>query len=369
MKGRSAGAIAILGAATILASAAIQPATAAPAKWLAVQLGAHRFGHLRAPDAIVARAAAKNVGFECGRPSACGESEHSTGAGCGCIDVLPQGPTSFDVARDGSIWVLDGVNNRLLVWRAGSPARTARAVRLPRNLGLGDFALGPRGLIYLSATPRGSGHRKLWALTRTGRVRWQASLAVADRNDVPLRMGPDGVLYAAGRRVDGRPAWTPLTTPAGRPLPLAQQRHRTTGFQPLGGGLRLVASERSSHEVRFTVSNRAGRTVHAWRVTSRTGVAYAWRALTPALVDGDLVVPFDVSRQDKTTFRWEHMIVRLGVDGGARRRFALDAQAAWDPDGSTVLTPLRVGLDGRLYQLRSDPSTGVSVARYSLGSN
>jgi hypothetical protein len=43
-------------------------------------------------------------------------------------------------------------------------------------------------------------------------------------------------------------------------------------------------------------------------------------------------------------------------------RFALDPAALWgDP-----VTALRVGTDGRLYQLRSDPATGVSVAGHAL---
>jgi hypothetical protein len=35
-------------------------------------------------------------------------------------------------------------------------------------------------------------------------------------------------------------------------------------------------------------------------------------------------------------------------------------------DGTGASTPLRVGSDGGLYQLRTDPKTGASVARYSL---
>jgi hypothetical protein len=47
-----------------------------------------------------------------------------------------------------------------------------------------------------------------------------------------------------------------------------------------------------------------------------------------------------------------------------RQRFALDARAVW---GDTPITGVRVGPDGRLYQLRTSPTTGVSVARYSVG--
>ena len=46
--------VALAGLALFLAGPTIQPAGAASIRWLAVQLGVHQFGHLRAPDAIVA---------------------------------------------------------------------------------------------------------------------------------------------------------------------------------------------------------------------------------------------------------------------------------------------------------------------------
>jgi hypothetical protein len=337
----------------------LEPATAAPIKWVSVHLGAHRFGHVRAPDAIVARAGPKGVGFECGKPSACTPNPPS--GGCGCIDVLPQGPASFDVARDGSIWLLDEVNNRLLVWRRGHAAAPARAIRLPRNLGVGDFALGREGTIYVFATPLGQGHRKLWALTATGRVRWQAPIA----RDGLLRLGPGGAVYTALRQEDGRTNWAQLTTAAGRPLPVAVQRRRATPFQPLPRGQRLFTTFISSHEVHFALVDRGGKVVRAWRVTSRTAVGPA-RA-TPALVGDDVVVALDVTRQTKANKNLlEHLVLRLSAHG-ASQRLALDAGVVWDPDGTTTTTPLRIGPDGRLYQLRTNPKTGASIARYRLG--
>src|SRR5439155_25377775 len=66
---------------------------------------------------------------------------------------------------------------------------------------------------------------------------------------------------------------------------------RTEFWHPTGrlaGGLRLSTAQPSSHEVRFTLLDRSGRVVRAWRVTSQTQVAFASRALTPALVGSDL---------------------------------------------------------------------------------
>ena len=103
--------------------------------------------------------------------------------------------------------------------------------------------------------------------------------------------------------------------------------------------------------------------MNAWRVTSRTPVSgsRAW----PALVGGDLVLPLDVTGGHGKAFRWEHLIVRLAPGGGVRQRFSLDARAVWG--GADDGRPLKISSDGNLYQLRTDPKTGVRVAAYSLG--
>jgi hypothetical protein len=327
----------------LLALAVIQSAVAA-AEWSAVPLGTHRFGRLRAPDAVVAHAGPSQVHF----------SQPLPAGGCGCGDGH-DGPKLFDVSRDGSIWVLDGLAHRLLVWRPGQPGRPARTVRLPRNLWPRDFALGPDGTIYLDAG-------KLYALTPGGRIRWSARTTIAIGN-ARLLMGDDGVLYTNSAGNPPPVVWTPLTTPAGRPLSLAVQRRRKSPLQPLSGGLRLRTQWRSNHDVRFETVDRGNRVVNAWRVTSRTPVMgmRAW----PTLVGGDLVVPFDVTRGTGRELLWEHLVVRLAPGGAVRQRFSLDARAVWgDEDAST---PLRISADGNLYQLRTRPATGVRIAAYSLG--
>ena len=73
-------------------------------------LGKHKFGDLRAPEGIVAKAnpgsGPGEVCFECPAEGTCAE------------------PTSFDIAADGTVWVADPTNHRL--W-AGTPG-----VRPPR---------------------------------------------------------------------------------------------------------------------------------------------------------------------------------------------------------------------------------------------
>jgi hypothetical protein len=332
---------------------------------LRVSLGTHRFGHLSAPSAIVARTGPKNVGFvgcteDAAKRTLCADgSERPQGGGCGCGEPS-YGPSSFDIARDGSIWLLDEVNHRLLAWQSGRPGTFDRSVPLPQNLSVSDFTLGPGGTIYFYATDHvGPGHSNLYAFTSTGRLRWK----VPAHGSPPLRIGPDGAVYTPfgfPLADQVRSAWTPLTTPVGRPLSVAEQRRRTSPFQLLAGGLRLVTTQPSGHEVRFGLINPAGELVRAWRVTSRTEL-YPTTA-TAALVGGDLVVGADMSRPNQ----WEHVVLRLAPSGGTRFQLAFDAHALW---GSLDLpaTPLRIGPDGRLYQLRTRPATGASIARYSLG--
>jgi hypothetical protein len=313
------------------------------AREIQVALGRHRFGHLRAPDAIVARATQAQVRLSC------------------CADPPGgDGPSSFDVGPDGSIWLLDRLNHRVLVWRRGVSGRAARSVPLPRNLAVEDVALGPGGTIYARATDlSASGRSGLYAFTPRGRIRWYTPLP----SGIPtsqLQLGPDGVVYASTTcglgcaPFGGNALWVPLTTPEGAPLTPAERTRRATPFEPLPGGLRLV-SELSYTVARFALIDRSDNVVRAWRVTSTTQLG-AVRA-APALAAGRLVVPLDVS----AGARWEQLVVRLAPTGGSA--FALAARPVL---GGNLLAPLRVGPDGRLYQLRTDVKTGATVAAYSL---
>jgi hypothetical protein len=308
-------------------------AGASTIKWISVPLGTHRFGQIQRPEAVVARAGPSEVGFK-------------KSSGCGCADG-PAGPVLFDVSRGGSIWVFDVLNHRFLVWQRGRPAHPARKLAFPK-LDIRDFVLGRNGTIYLYAVyaepPAGDSGANLWALSPRGKVLWRAKALTGNS----LRVGPSGAVYSVGAR--SASSWTPLTTPGGRPLSLAQQRRGTTSFQPLGGGLHVVATQVGPHETHFALADKKGAIVKAWRVTSRTQITVS-RALTPALVDHDLVAAVDASRGART----EHLVLRLSANG---------MQALRSLDGTTTTT--RVGPDGRLYQLVASPKTGLRIARYSL---
>ena len=288
----------------------------------------------RTPQAIVARAGPNDVGFIRGQEGG------------------SFGPWSFDIARDGSLWLLDEVNDRLLVWQPGLPGRPARTVPLPFKAAV-ELALGPDGTVYVTSWPAQEPHY-LYALTSSGQVRWK-TLDTAETFRGRLLMGTDGVLYA-----EKDAAWAPMTDTHGRPLPVTEQRRRTSPYQPLPGGLRLATTSPSSHERRFTLLNQAGQAVRAWRVTSQTELGGLIGL--PTLLGDDLVVTFAVTQQTTTRFLYEYLVVRLAPAGGTRQRFALDARALW----GDKQTELRVGPDGQFYQLRSSPTTGVQIARYSL---
>jgi hypothetical protein len=82
-------------------------------------------------------------------------------------------------------------------------------------------------------------------------------------------------------------------------------------------------------------------------------------------VGGDLVVQLTVSRKQGGRLVSEYEVLRLTAKG-LGKRLALAADAVWGEAGAPSVTALRVGPDGRLYQLRTNPRTGVTIARYSL---
>jgi hypothetical protein len=159
-----------------------------------------------------------------------------------------------------------------------------------------------------------------------------------------------------------RETWIPVATPAGQPISAAEQRQRT-GPEPVGGGLRLVshifAPVGAGHSVRFALIDRHGSVVRSWRVNSRSPIA---GARTLGVIGRQPVVLLDIQNLNRRPVAWDYVVLRLGAHGAVARLSVRHAVY-----GDNLLADVRVGPDGRLYQLRSDPSVGVSVVRYSLG--
>lgn len=331
------------------------------AKPFVVRLGSGR-GEARAPEAVVARAPASAVGWRDPPPG----------------EGLKAGPQTFLVARDGSIWLEDEINNRLLVWRPGAPDAIARVVPLPAGSDGSDLAFGPGGSLYLTRIV-GVGtktHIVLDRLAPSGTRVWEAKLGGVYSpfaktfvlgNNAPLRRGPDGALYCLafmGMFGADEWGWMPATTPSGRPLdPAAQRRGTRWPFEPVAGGLRLIGPELyaprddvAAHELRYALVDRHGRVARAWRILSDTGIDL--HLTVTEVVAGDPVVFLD-RYGDGAAPGYE--VLRLGRHG-LRDRFSLP-RALW---GDTALPDLRVGPDGKLYALATSPATGVAVARYAL---
>jgi hypothetical protein len=308
---------------------------------IVVQLGVHKFGDLREADATVAIAGQDDVGFY--------ESPNGEGDS--------YGPASFEVAPDGAIWLLDSINYRLLVWQ---PGRSNESARVPLPLGIADFALGLDGTIYATYPDPESETKTLGlaALSPTGELLWTAPTIIEIFN-AELLAGPDGAIYAFG--ADESRAWTPLTTPDGRVLAIDKQRKGTTPYQPLAGGQRLTREYVSPTEQRFTLSDKAGRPVHTWLVASDTEIASNFTVA--GLVDGDLVVALDVLELTEKAYLWEYLVLRLSPTGEIQQQFSLDRRAVW---GDDLFAGVRLGPDGHLYQLSTDPTTGASVGRYLI---
>jgi hypothetical protein len=329
-----------------------------------VRLGKHVFGAPASPEAVVAHAAATDVGWQMPPP----------GQG-------PQfGPQTFLVGADGSIWLDDSLGNRLLVYGPGDPNTVVHTVPLPWGSADSDKALGPAGSVYVTGVA-GHGLSARPVLSRIagdGRILWRSKLAsgfaesgafVAGANS-QLRVGPSGnVYYLAGMFgfPGGEFAWMPVATRLGAAIAPAGQRAGTHWpFQPVGGGLRLVSEvytaveDGAPREARYALVDRRGRLVRSWRVLSKTDINFTFT--TPELVGGDLVVTLDPTEFVGGDFHWEHEVLRLG-QSGLVARLSL-ARTAF---GDTILADVRIGRDGRVYELASSPDTGVTVNRYALG--
>ncbi len=324
-----------------------------------VNLGVHRFGGARAPDAVVARAGAADVQFQ------------TTG------DAF--GPQTFVVGRDRSVWLNDGLNQRLLAWPPGHPNAAPRPLRLPHFSPDTDFALGPAGTVYAAwwDTSVAPPLVRLDRLNATGKVLWQSTLASQVTNS-RLRVGPDGTLFFTTGMPGGpggETQWAPAATPAGRPLSLKQQLAGRSWAEQMPGGLQLLSVSmapcqcgenprgESRREIRFALIDRHGRLVRSWRVLSRTTISMGGSYTTPELVGGDPVVVLDATAGTGKAFKWEYEVLRLAPNGGTDARFSLRRVVY----GDNSLADVRIGPGGNLYQLGSAPATGVAVGRFSLG--
>ena len=329
-----------------------------------IRLGKHHFGDPAPHGTVVGRARADQVGWQIPPED------------CGCGPSF--GPETFLVGRDGSVWLDDGLNNRLLGWNAGRPDSIVRTVPLPDRSADHDVALGPNGTFYVTGVQGqgASAHFVLYRIGPAGRVIWKSRLAGSPSDfssfnlgdNSQLRTGPDGTLYLLAGMMGlpgGEWGWMPVATASGHMIaPAAQRRGTYWPDQPMAGGMRLISEAYTAkvdgpvREMRYALLDRRGRLVRSWRVTSKTDINPDFA--TPALVGGRPAVVLDVS--DAAAGKMEYLVLRLGPHG-ASSRFTLPRLIY----GDNLLADVRIGPGGRLYQLATSPQTGVVISRFSLG--
>jgi hypothetical protein len=212
-----------------------------------VDLGSHTFGHDRAPDDRVVRA---QWGSDVGEVGFAGSRELGF-----------SGPSSFDVAADGTVAVLDQVNDRVERWsRAG-----IEATNLQVSGGLADFALEPDGTMDVLEPPnRTTPVPVLRSFRGDGSPLWVQRLS--DRTWAKLAAGP------LGPTVQQQPSeqWLPVAE-HGAALDRPAQAVRGRPGRPFANGREVVVERVGAGELRL--AEIAGDAlVRSWRITSTTSL-------------------------------------------------------------------------------------------------
>jgi hypothetical protein len=250
--------------------------------------GAADLGVVRASDGVVARL-----------PYGDGVSEVGRIGGVG--DEQPLGPSSFDVATDGSLRVADWVHRRVLVLSARGEVR--RVVPLPVERPV-DLAVGASGELALTTLGLGA---TAFELGPDGRVvgRYRVETGVAER--IVVTPGGPHVWVGPGQ-------WAPVRSSAGVPLPAAAQSRGLAPAVPGRDGAVALSQDLSGGRVAFVWARPDG---------SRAGAVLRLQGGTQAGVD---------------------YFVRGTPDGGA-----IAARGLWSDEGEAVAL-LRFAPDGALVE-------------------
>jgi hypothetical protein len=308
---------------TLPAGGAAAPQRSLPlARAVTIPLGTHRFGATRAADDRVVDAPwgsdVGQVGLE-GPPGG-----------------LRLGPSSFDVAADRTVVVLDGANRRLERWTATK----ASAVHVDVDGAVDDFALAPDGSAYVVD---GRGRPPLLRhLGRDGRL--IAAEALPERTWSQLRMSPDGPV------VHQEPSEQWLR--AAPTLDRAEKIRSGRAGRPLADGSELVVLRTGVGELRLA-RVVGGRVRSAWRILSDTPLGEVQLAQTMGSRVVAVVKAFD---DDQDEF-----VVLILEGRGLVRQFAVRS-AEWA--AGAPLARFRLG-GSLLYQLGSRPE-GAFVDRFDL---
>jgi hypothetical protein len=289
-----------------------------------VRLGLHRFGAVRATDERVVSA-----------PWGAGVGEVGLGGSPGGLRV---GPSSFDVAPNGTVVVLDGENARLERWEPGAVSTAHADV----DGAVGDMALAPDGTSYVVG---GGREPVLHHLGRDGRALGDEPLV--DRTWSQLRMGPSGPLV----QEEPSEQWLDAAPGLGR----AKQARSGRAGRELRDGSEVVVLRTGVGELRVA-RVVDGRVRAAWRIISGTPLG----EVQLAEPTGNRMVVVVKTYTDAAD---EFLVLTL--DGhGVVAQFSVPS-AEWAA-GAPLARFRLVG--SSLYHLGSGPD-GAFVDHYDLGVN
>lgn len=293
-----------------------------------VRLEAHLFGAARNADIRVARAAwgtqAGEVGLEQGR------------------NLAPIGGSAFDVDRNGTVYVLDEANRRLLRWPKGAGAPTDLPLSI--NGTLADMSIDGEGTIHVLETVNGQGRAPLLRVfDRNGAAR--DATEVGERAS-QVRIGPAGPVVL--QHPSGQ--WMAAAID-GRPLTPSDQKRSGRAGRPFPGGSEVVVLS-TGNEIRAALVDASGAR-RTWRVTSETPFAEVQLAEP---LGNRLLLVTRVYTDDRDEF-----LVLILDQSGVRRSFSLDSS-----DWAETAPLSRFRLAGlSLFQLGSTPA-GLFVDRFDL---
>jgi hypothetical protein len=294
-----------------------------------VGLGTHVFGSARAPVARVVRARWGS-----------GPREAGLSGGPASLRI---GPSSFDVAPDGTVTLLDGVNKRIARWRDGHAVSTV-PVDVPAATN--DLAVAGDGTIYvLDGTSTARSTPLLRTFSSAGAL--IQARHIADRTWSQLRIGPRGPVV----QQEPSEQWMPAKDGAA-PLDRVAQARAAASGRPLPDGAQLVVLRVGTGDVR--VARVVGGAVRAsWRIVSDTPLG----EVQLAEQSGDRLV-LVVKAYTETQDEFEVVV----LDGrGTVQQFAVPSDQWAD---AAPLAYFR--LAGRsLYKLGTDPGEAF-VDRYEL---
>jgi hypothetical protein len=293
-----------------------------------IRLGAHSFGQVRRADARVV------------------EASWGSGAGelglSGSRELGFAGPSAFDVATNGAVTVLDGVNGRVVRSVGGRPT----AIPIDISGVLADLSVERDGTMDVLEPPnRETPQPRLRSFQRDGTLKWSQPLS--DRTWAKLAAGPEGPV------VQQQPSeqWMPVAE-NGRPLSRLAQSGRGGPALPLANGRGFVVQRTGARELRLAeVAGNA--VVRAWRISSATPLGEVQLAEPIGSQLAVVVKTYDENRDEFRVLVLDH--------SGLARQLSL-ASAAWAE--TAPLARFRIA-GSALYQLGSTP-TGAFVDRFDL---